>query len=67
MLSPPKDGRAPNLTPRCPARTAVSSRSTTEPAARTRPAKLLKEQDKAVADAHISPELVKLVMADVGV
>jgi C4-dicarboxylate-binding protein DctP len=30
-------------------------------------AKLLKEQDKAVADAHISPELVKLVMADVGV
>jgi len=41
MLSPPKDGRAPNLTPRCPARTAVSSRSTTEPAARTRPAKLL--------------------------
>jgi len=30
-------------------------------------AKMLKEQDKAVADAHISPELVKLVMADVGV
>ncbi len=29
-------------------------------------AKMLKEQDKAVADAHISPELVKLVMADVG-
>ena len=28
--------------------------------------KMLKEQDKAVADAHISPELVKLVMADVG-
>jgi C4-dicarboxylate-binding protein DctP len=30
-------------------------------------AKLLKEQDKAVADAHISPDLVKLVMADVSV
>jgi TRAP-type C4-dicarboxylate transport system substrate-binding protein len=30
-------------------------------------AKLVKEQDKAVADAHISPELVKLVMADAGV
>jgi C4-dicarboxylate-binding protein DctP len=30
-------------------------------------AKMLKEQDKAVADAHISPELVKLVMADAGV
>jgi C4-dicarboxylate-binding protein DctP len=30
-------------------------------------AKMLLEQDKAVADAHISPELVKLVMADVGV
>jgi TRAP-type C4-dicarboxylate transport system substrate-binding protein len=30
-------------------------------------AKLLKEQDKAVADAHISPDLVKLVMADVNV
>lgn len=30
-------------------------------------AKMLKEQDKAVADAHISPELVKLVTADVGV
>ena len=30
-------------------------------------AKMVKEQDKAVADAHISPELVKLVMADVGV
>ena len=29
--------------------------------------KMLKEQDKAVADAHISPELVKLVMADAGV
>ena len=29
-------------------------------------AKMLKEQDKAVADAHISPELVKLIMADVG-
>lgn len=29
-------------------------------------AKMLKEQDKVVADAHISPELVKLVMADVG-
>jgi hypothetical protein len=30
-------------------------------------AKMVKEQDKAVQDAHISPELVKLVMADVGV
>jgi TRAP-type C4-dicarboxylate transport system substrate-binding protein len=30
-------------------------------------AKMVKEQDKVVADAHISPELVKLVMADVGV
>ena len=30
-------------------------------------AKMVAEQDKAVADAHISPELVKLVMADVGV
>jgi C4-dicarboxylate-binding protein DctP len=30
-------------------------------------AKIVQEQDKAVADAHISPELVKLVMADVGV
>jgi C4-dicarboxylate-binding protein DctP len=30
-------------------------------------AKMLKEQDKAVADAHISPKLVELVMADVGV
>jgi C4-dicarboxylate-binding protein DctP len=29
--------------------------------------KMVTEQDKAVADAHISPELVKLVMADVGV
>jgi len=29
-------------------------------------AKMLKEQDKAVDDAHISPELVKLIMADVG-
>ena len=29
-------------------------------------ARLLKEQDKAVADAHISPDLVKLVMADAG-
>jgi C4-dicarboxylate-binding protein DctP len=30
-------------------------------------AKMVKGQDKAVEDAHISPELVKLVMADVGV
>jgi len=30
-------------------------------------AKMVPEQDKVVADAHISPELVKLVMADVGV
>ncbi len=30
-------------------------------------AKMLNEQDKTAADAHISPELVKLVMADVGV
>jgi TRAP-type C4-dicarboxylate transport system substrate-binding protein len=29
--------------------------------------KMLKEQDKAVSDSHISPDLVKLVMADVGV
>ena len=29
-------------------------------------AKMVQEQDKAVSDAHISPELVKLVMADVG-
>lgn len=29
-------------------------------------AKLLKIQDKAVADAHISPQLVKLVMGDIG-
>jgi C4-dicarboxylate-binding protein DctP len=28
--------------------------------------KMLAEQDKAAADAHMSPELVKLVMADVG-
>jgi TRAP-type transport system periplasmic protein len=30
-------------------------------------AKMVKEQDKAVQDAHISPKLVELVMADVGV
>jgi TRAP-type C4-dicarboxylate transport system substrate-binding protein len=30
-------------------------------------AKYLKEQDKAVAEAHISPKLVELVMSDVGV
>jgi TRAP-type C4-dicarboxylate transport system substrate-binding protein len=30
-------------------------------------AKMVPQQSKAVADAHISPELVKLVMADVGV
>jgi TRAP-type C4-dicarboxylate transport system substrate-binding protein len=30
-------------------------------------AKMVKEQDKVVADSHISPELVKLVMADVAV
>ena len=30
-------------------------------------AKMVSVQDKAVQDAHISPELVKLVMADVGV
>jgi TRAP-type C4-dicarboxylate transport system substrate-binding protein len=30
-------------------------------------AKMVQTQDKAVQDAHISPELVKLVMADVGV
>jgi TRAP-type C4-dicarboxylate transport system substrate-binding protein len=30
-------------------------------------AKMIEGQDKIVADAHISPELVKLVMADVGV
>ena len=29
-------------------------------------AKMLTQQDAAVADAHISPDLVKLVMADVG-
>jgi TRAP-type C4-dicarboxylate transport system substrate-binding protein len=29
--------------------------------------KMVQTQDKAVQDAHISPELVKLVMADVGV
>ena len=29
-------------------------------------ADMLKVQDKAVADAHISPKLVELVMADVG-
>jgi C4-dicarboxylate-binding protein DctP len=29
-------------------------------------AKMLSQQDKAVHDAHISPDLVKLVMADVG-
>ena len=28
--------------------------------------KMLPEQDKAAADAHMSPELIKLVMADVG-
>jgi len=28
-------------------------------------AKMVKDQDKVLADAHISPELVKLVMADV--
>jgi len=27
---------------------------------------MLKEQDKAAEDAHISPKLVQLVMADVG-
>jgi C4-dicarboxylate-binding protein DctP len=30
-------------------------------------AKMVKEQDKVVQDAHISPKLVELVMADVGV
>jgi C4-dicarboxylate-binding protein DctP len=30
-------------------------------------ADMVKQQDKAAADAHISPELVKLVMADVAV
>jgi C4-dicarboxylate-binding protein DctP len=30
-------------------------------------AKMLPELDKVVADAHISPELVKLVLADAGV
>jgi TRAP-type C4-dicarboxylate transport system substrate-binding protein len=30
-------------------------------------AKMLKQQDQAVAAAHISPKLVKLVTADVGV
>lgn len=30
-------------------------------------AKMEQGQDKIVADAHISPELVKLVMSDVGV
>jgi TRAP-type C4-dicarboxylate transport system substrate-binding protein len=30
-------------------------------------AKMVKEQDKAVQDAHISKKLVELVMADVGV
>lgn len=30
-------------------------------------AKMVKEQDKAVQDAHITPKLVELVMADVGV
>ena len=29
--------------------------------------KMVQEQAKAVTDAHISPELVKLVMADIGV
>jgi len=29
-------------------------------------ADMIKQQDKAVADAHISPKLVELVMADVG-
>jgi len=29
-------------------------------------AKMVPQQDKAIADAHISPELVKLVMAEVG-
>ena len=29
-------------------------------------AKMVKEQDKVVADAHISPELVKLIASDVG-
>ncbi len=29
-------------------------------------AQLVKEQDKAVAEAHISPKLVELVMADAG-
>ena len=28
--------------------------------------KMLAEQDKVAADAHMSPELIKLVMADVG-
>ncbi len=28
--------------------------------------KMLPEQDKAAADAHMSPELIKLVMTDVG-
>lgn len=30
-------------------------------------AKMVKEQDKVVADAHMSPQLAKLVMADIGV
>ena len=29
-------------------------------------AKMIKEQDKAVHDAHMSPKLVELVMADIG-
>ena len=29
--------------------------------------KMVSAQDNAVQDAHITPELVKLVMADVGV
>ncbi|HEY1797347.1 MAG TPA: hypothetical protein VGG57_14645, partial [Stellaceae bacterium] len=29
-------------------------------------AKMLPEQEKVAADAHMSPELIKLVMADVG-
>jgi C4-dicarboxylate-binding protein DctP len=32
----------------------------------TQQAKMVEQQDKAVQDAHITPDLVKLVMADVG-
>ncbi len=45
---------------------ASSSSTCRRPNSTATHAEMLKVQDKAVADAHISPKLVELVMADVG-